>query len=162
MAEGVPGDGRHGAPSRARPRVDSVERTLAQVGDAWSFLILREAFFGVRRFDSFLKNLGAAPTVVTDRLRKLVQFEVLERTQYQDRPARFEYRLTPKGMDLYPAIVLLMRWGDRWLDDGNGAPLTLIHRPCGAGCRPVLVCDGCGGPVRASDMDWRCEPTDGS
>src|SRR5262249_17733723 len=132
-----------------RPAVDSVERVVSQAGDAWTFLILREAFFGVRRFDGFRQNLDAAPNVLADRLKKLVANGLLARTQYQVRPTRFEYRLTEKGLDLYPAIVLMMRWGDRWLDEGRGAPLLLTHGPCGRVTRPVLVCDVCGASITA-------------
>ena len=141
-----------------RPRVDSVERALEQVGDAWTFLILREAFFGARRFNAFQKTLGAAPTIVTDRLKKLVTYGILERRPYLERPLRFEYRLTEKGMELYPAIVLMMRWGDRWLDGGAGPPLELVHKTCGSRCRPKVVCDGCGTEIAARDMEWRSGP----
>lgn len=141
-----------------RPAVDSVERALGQVGDAWTFLILRESYFGVRRFDGFQRRLAAAPTVLTDRLKKLVANGLLARVAYQDRPPRFEYRLTEKGRDLYPAIVLLMRWGDRWLGDDAGAPIELIHRLCGEVTRPVLECDRCGRAIEARDMDWRPGP----
>lgn len=142
----------------ARPRIDSVERTLGQVGDAWSFLILREAFFGVHRFDAILKNLGASPNILTSRLKKLVAHGLLTRNLYRDKPPRFEYRLTEKGEDLYPAIVLLMRWGDRWLDEGKGAPLELIHKPCQSPTRPVLTCDVCKAPVAARDIAWQLGP----
>ena len=142
----------HGA---TRPRVDSVERALSQVGDAWTFLILREAFFGVRRFDGFQEILPVAPNILTDRLRKLVANGILDRRRYQERPPRFEYRLTDKGRDLYPAIVLIMRWGDRWLDAGKGAPLLLVHQTCGKVSRPVLVCDRCRDPIEAREMRWR-------
>jgi DNA-binding HxlR family transcriptional regulator len=141
-----------------RPRVDSVERFLSHAGDAWTFLVLREAFFGVRRFDEFQRNLEAAPNVLADRLKKLVAHGVLERTRYQERPTRFEYRLTKKGLDIYPAIVLMMLWGDRWLDEGKGAPLRLVHQGCGKTSHPVLVCDVCGEPVAARTMRWRPGP----
>lgn len=144
--------------ARQRPPVDSIERVLAQTGDAWTFLILREAFFGVRRFDGFQASLGAAPNILTDRLKKLVANGLLEKRLYQERPPRFEYRLTDKGVGLYPAIVLIMRWGDRWLDEGKGAPLLLVHRGCGKVSRPVLVCDRCAEPITARDMDWRPGP----
>lgn len=140
---------------RVRPPHDSVERALGEVGDAWIFRILREAFFGVRRFDRFQKGIGAAPNIVADRLKKLVSFGILERRQYCDRPARFEYVLTDKGRDLYPAIVLLMQWGDRWLGDCDGAPLELLHKGCGQVSQPRLICDVCGQPVNAREMDWR-------
>ncbi len=142
----------------ARPRVDSVERTLSQVGDAWTFLILREAFFGVRRFDGFQQALSAAPNILTDRLKKLVANRILEKRRYQQRPPRFEYRLTEKGRDIYPGIVLMMRWGDRWLDEGKGEPLLLVHEPCGKVSRPVLVCDRCHEPVEVRAMKWKAGP----
>lgn len=141
-----------------RPPADSLERVLAQVGDSWTFLILREAFFGVRRFDGFQARLAAAPTVLADRLKKLVANGLLEKRPYQQRPPRFDYCLTEKGLDLYPAVVLLLRWGDRWLDQGRGAPLLLVHRPCGAVTRPRLVCDVCDAPIAARDMAWRPGP----
>lgn len=143
---------------RRRPMVDSVERVLAQAGDAWTFLIVREAFFGVRRFDALLRNLSIPPTTLTDRLKKLLHNGILERRQYQQRPPRFEYRLTAKGLDLYPYIVAMMQWGDRWLDEGKGPPLLLIHKPCGKHSQPVLRCDKCNKPIRARDMTWDLGP----
>lgn len=141
-----------------RPKPCSVERALSQAGDAWTFLILREAFFGARRFDQFQAQLAAAPNILTDRLKKLVVNDLLEKRRYQERPPRFEYRLTEKGIDLYPAIVLQMRWGDRWLDQGRGAPLLLVHKKCGKVSRPVLICDCCGKPIAAHDMGWKPGP----
>lgn len=140
---------------RERPPHDSVERALDQVGDRWTFLVLREAFFGVRRFDEFLGNTGISPAVLTDRLKKLVEHDVLAKQPYGSHPNRFEYRLTEKGLDLYPMIVLLMRWGDRWLDDGDGPPITLHHRTCGNDLRPTLPCEHCGEELRARDVGWR-------
>jgi DNA-binding HxlR family transcriptional regulator len=141
--------------TRERPKVDSVERMLAQAGDTWTFLVLREAYFGVRRFDQFQRNLATAPNILTDRLRKLVTNGLLERIPYSERPPRFEYRLTEKGLDLFPLIVLMMRWGDRWLDDGQGAPLLLVHKTCGKVSHPRVICDCCGEPITARDMEWR-------
>jgi DNA-binding HxlR family transcriptional regulator len=140
---------------RHRPLADSVERTLAQIGDSWSFLILREAFFGERRFQALQQRLNAAPSVLTDRLRKLVAHGILEKRAYSERPPRYEYHLTEKGLDVYPAIVLLMRWGDRWLADDNGPPLDLVHQVCGKHTLPVLVCNACGEPIKAREMTWR-------
>ncbi len=140
--------------SSQRPAVDSVERALDQVGDRWTFLILREAFFGERRFDAFRANIGAAPNILTDRLKKLVAYGIFDKVQYGSHSNRFEYRLTEKGLDLYPHIVFLMRWGDRWLSDENGPPLTLIHRQCRSPLKPELKCDTCGEPVSARDVDW--------
>lgn len=138
-----------------RPDDDSVERALAEMGDRWSFLILREAFFGERRFDAFQRRLNAAPTVLTDRLKKLTSYGILERRAYSERPPRFEYYLTPKGLDLYPAIVLIMRWGDTWLSDKAGPPIELVHTVCGKHTKPVLVCDKCAEPITARTVRWR-------
>jgi DNA-binding HxlR family transcriptional regulator len=146
------------AGERQRPTVDSVERVLAQAGDAWTFLIVREAFFGVKRFDALLRNLSIPPTTLTNRLKKLLDNGIFDRRQYQERPPRFEYHLTEKGLDLYPYTVAMMQWGDRWLDEGKGPPLLLVHKPCGKLSRPVLRCDKCDKPVRARDMTWRLGP----
>ncbi len=140
---------------RPRPQEDSVERALDQVGDRWTFLILRDAFFGVRRFDGFQESTGASPNILSGRLRKLVEFGILEKRAYQERPRRFEYRQTEKGRDLYPAVVLIMQWGDRWAGQGAKPPLQLIHNSCGKVSRPELVCDQCALPVDARTMDWK-------
>lgn len=141
-----------------RPLIDSVERAVSQVGDGWTFLVLREAFFGVRRFDEFQKNLKAAPNILTSRLKKLVSCGLLDRVQYLERPPRFEYRLTEKGRDLYPATVLLMQWGDKWLDGGQGAPLDLVHTRCGHTTNPVLKCNHCDEPIALKEIVWRPGP----
>lgn len=144
--------------TKHRPVKDSVERALSQVGDSWTFLILREAFFGVRRFDAIQRQLEVAPSILTNRLRKLVENGLLDRIPYQERPTRFEYRLTEKGRDLYPTITALMSWGDRWLSEGS-PPLTLIHLLCGHETHPKVVCDACSQPLTAGDMDWQPSKT---
>ena len=91
----------------------SIARSLEVLGDRWTILIMRDAFMRVRRFEDFQRNLGVARNVLTDRLGRLVEEGILERVPYQDRPARFEYRLTEKGIDLWPVMIALLRWGDR-------------------------------------------------
>src|SRR4051794_24989344 len=120
----------------------SVAGTLAVVGEKWSLLVLREAFLGVRRFADFQRILGAPKAVLTDRLATLVEQEVLDRVPYQaeGERQRHEYRLTSKGRDLYPTLVALMAWGDRYLSDDGIVPLELRHRDCGAPVRLELVC----------------------
>jgi DNA-binding HxlR family transcriptional regulator len=137
----------------------SVARTVEVVGERWTMLILREAFLGVRRFDAMRRDLGIARTILSDRLGKLVEHGILERRRYQERPERFEYRLTARGRDLYPIVVTLMRWGDEHLAPGGEAPVELVHVPCGHRTRPVLVCDACGRPISARDV--RPEPGPG-
>jgi len=120
----------------------SVAGTLSVVGEKWSLLVLREAFFGVRRFADFQRVLGAPRAVLTDRLATLVEEGILRRVPYQadGERQRHEYRLTPKGIDLYPTLVALMQWGDRYLSDGD-VPVELEHKDCGASVRLALVCD---------------------
>jgi len=135
-----------------------VQATLNQVGDRWTFLVLREAFFGVRRFTDFQRNLGVARNLLSDRLGQLVANGIMVRQPYQERPVRYEYRLTDKGRDLYGITVALMRWGDRWLADTP--PLRLTHRADGGEVEQELrcvVCDEVLGP-----RDVHHEPTTGA
>jgi len=132
------------------PRVCSVARTLEVIGEKWSLLALREVFFGVRRFDAIQRNTGSPRDILSVRLRKLVAEGLLERRQYQERPARFEYHLTPAGRDLQPVLLTLMQWGDRHLAQG-APPATFRHR-CGADLEPVVTCRDCGEPVRYREV----------
>jgi DNA-binding HxlR family transcriptional regulator len=132
----------------------SVARTLSVVGDRWTLMILRDAFLGARRFEQF-RALGLTKHRLSDRLRRLVHAGVLDRVPYQDRPRRFEYRLTEKGRDLYPVIVSLVRWGDRWMAGDDGPPVELVHRDCGHVVMPELACPHCARPVAARDMHVR-------
>jgi DNA-binding HxlR family transcriptional regulator len=122
-------------------------------------VIVREAFAGARRFDDFRKRLGIARNVLSARLRALVEHGVLERHAYQDSPRRYEYRLTPMGEDLYPVLVSLLRWGDRWLAGDEGPPMTLSHRPCGHAAEPGLVCGHCGDTLRPQDVRAKLNAT---
>src|SRR5699024_576506 len=93
----------------------SLARTLAVVGDRWTLLILRDCFLGVRRFEHFQSRLGVTRHVLADRLQKLVEYGVLRKQPYQERPLREEYRLTEMGLELHPVIIHLVQWGDRHL-----------------------------------------------
>lgn len=131
----------------------SVARALDVLGDTWSILVLRELFLGVHRFDPLQAHLGIARNVLAARLRRLVDAGVLIKRQYQERPPRFEYRLTPKGLDLYPVLVGLMQWGDRYAAASvDGGPVRLQHRACGHVTRLVPACAECGAPVSPRDM----------
>lgn len=130
----------------------SVARTLEVIGEWWTLLILRDAFLGIRRFDDFQRRLGIARNILTDRLQTLVEHGILERQRYQERPERFEYHLTDKGLDLHPVIVSLLRWGDRWTAGEEGPPLVLEHRSCGHEVMPIMVCPHCREEVNAGTM----------
>lgn len=121
----------------------SVARTLEVVGERWSLLILRDALYGVRRFDDFQQGLGIARNILTDRLSKLVGHGVLEKRQYEEKPPRYEYRLTDKGRELVPVLLAMMRWGDKWEAGPDGPPVTIVHKDCGHDSNPVLVCGHC-------------------
>ena len=130
----------------------SVAGALEIVGEWWTFLVLRDAFLGVRRFEDFQRRLGIARNVLTARLQTLVSHGILERRRYQERPERFEYRLTDKGRDLYPVVAALMAWGDRWLPSPEGPPVRLVHRACGHEVHPELACPDCGAPAGVRDV----------
>ncbi len=115
-------------------------------------LVVREAFNGVRRFDDFQARLGIARNVLATRLQGLVDHGILERRLYQERPERHEYRLTEKGRDLYPVLISMLRWGDRWEADSDGPPVRLVHLPCGHEPDPALVCTSCGEKLTAREV----------
>src|SRR5262245_36659332 len=135
----------------------SVARSLSVVGDRWTLLMLRDAFLGARRFEQF-GAVGLTRHRLADRLKRLVAAGVLDRVRYQERPPRFEYRLTEKGRDLWPVVVSLTRWGDRWMTDEDGPPIELVHRGCGRRIMPTLTCPECGEPVAAREMTARPGP----
>jgi DNA-binding HxlR family transcriptional regulator len=123
--------------------VCSVARTLDIVGEKWALLAIREVFLGNRRFDEMVRCTGAPRDTLAARLRTLVNAQILERRQYSEHPARFEYFLTEAGKDLYPVILTLRQWGDRHLAGEAGPPTTFEHR-CGATLHAQLVCQACG------------------
>ena len=142
-----------------RPRRDAVALAVDVLSDRWTFLILREAFFGVRRYGQMQRNLGIARNVLADRLRRLVEDGMFERVRYRTDPDWYEYRLTERALDLYPAIVALMRWADKHMAAEDDADvLELIHRPCGEPAHPYLACSHCHGPVTAREIEARIRP----
>jgi DNA-binding HxlR family transcriptional regulator len=146
-----------------RIRPSSIARALKVIGDRWSFMIIREGFFGVCRFDELQMKLGIAPNILTDRLNRLVAEGLFDRKRYQSLPERFEYRFTEKGQDLYGPLIAMMGWGDRWLSAGE-PPLILTHRDCGADFQPAVICSCCQGALNSADMSYKLNynfPSDG-
>lgn len=133
----------------------SLARALAVVGDRWTLLVLREAFLKVRRFEDFQTRLSIARRVLTERLAGLVADGVLEKVAYQQRPLRHEYRLTEKGLALYPVILSLVHWGDAHLGDADGPPVIHRHKACGHDFSSVLTCSECGEALDARDVEAR-------
>ena len=136
----------------------SVARSLAVLGDRWTLLIIRSVFLRVRRYADLQAATGCPKHVLSTRLKRLVDDGVLEKVRYQDAPPRFEYRLTAKGLDLYPVIQMLVAWGDRWLDGGRGAPLLYRHKACGQLFTPQVCCSACGVPITARDVQVEAGP----
>jgi len=130
-------------------QVCSIARALEVVGERWTILILRDVFLGLRRFDELQADLGIARNVLQTRLERLVERGVLEKHPYQQRPLRHEYRLTDKGVDLWPTIVALMQWGDRYATPPKGAPVTITHKECGGELDAHRICTRCGKAVDA-------------
>jgi DNA-binding HxlR family transcriptional regulator len=143
-------------PDRLRYRASncSIARTLGVVGEKWTLLVLREAFYGVRRFDDFHAALGCARNLLSARLKTLVANGILAKQPYRDDRGRRrdEYRLTDKGRDLFPAVVALMQWGDRWATDEAGPAVELSHRECGERVFVQLRCDQGHAPLTAGDI----------
>lgn len=129
----------------------SVARTLDAIGDKWSLLIIRDAFYGLRRFDDLRKDLGVARNILADRLGKLVDKGVLVRRQYEERPPRYEYLLTERGRDLVGVVLAMMRWGDTWTGAGD-PPVTITHTTCGHVTEPVVACSHCREELRLGEL----------
>ncbi|AUH39635.1 winged helix-turn-helix transcriptional regulator [Streptomyces sp. CMB-StM0423] len=130
----------------------SIARTLDVIGEPWSPLILRDVWAGVHRFDHIQADLGISRKVLTERLNHLVEQGVLERQPYDARP-RYEYHLTGKGADLVEMLMVMARWGDRWLAGEAGPPVLYRHHACGQIGHVDPRCSHCGRPMHADDVD---------
>ena len=129
----------------------SVAQTLEVVGEWWTMLIVRDAFFGVTRFDQFQQRLDIARNILNQRLTRLVDEGVLDKVAYSDHPPRYDYRLTAKGRDLWPIMTAMRQWGDKYAAL-EGRPIKLVHKKCGNVPQAVMTCSACGEPVSASDV----------
>lgn len=154
MAAETPWRSRRTADDFMRGRPSSVSRALEVIGDRWSFLIIREAFYGHNRFDQLQSELSIATNILTDRLARLVERGVFRKRKYQSAPERFEYILTPMGADLHGPLMMMMAWGDRWRAQGR-PPMLLRHTVCGENFTPSVVCNRCGKPIDAFSMKYR-------
>jgi DNA-binding HxlR family transcriptional regulator len=130
----------------------SVAAALEVVGERWTLLVVREAMLGVHRFDEIQADLGIARNVLQARLVRLQEQGILERRLYQERPERYEYHLTDKGLDLWPAVVALMHWGDTHGAASAGPPVRLEHRGCGGGVDAHRLCTVCGEKLGPRDV----------
>lgn len=134
-----------------QPRTCSVARTLEIVGEKWALLVIREVFLGNRRFDEMVRRTGAPRDTLAARLKTLVDAGILQKHSVSEHPPRYEYRLTAAGVDLYPVIVSLMQWGDRYLTNGDAPPMVLTHH-CGHALGSLTVCSSCGEALNSRDV----------
>jgi len=136
----------------------SIARTVDLIGDGWTPLVLREAFYGTTRFDEFERVLGIGRNVLSQRLGRLVDEGLLERKAYQQNPVRYDYVLTVKGRELFPVVAAMMAWGDRWLAPSEGPPVLLRHEACGHDAHAEVVCSECHEPLALDDVVPRLGP----
>lgn len=130
----------------------SLARGLEMIGDWWSPLIIRDLFLGVVRFDELVEDLGISRNLLARRLDWLVANGIIERRAYQQRPLRYEYRLTEAGRDLVPAILALTAWGNRWARPKEGTPIVFVHERCGHQFEPQVKCSACGSAINADEV----------
>lgn len=130
----------------------SIANALDLIGEWWTILILREAFFGTRRFEDFQLHLGIARNILTARLRKLCDSGVLERVPVKAGAKRQEYQLTKMGRDLQPTLIALTQWGDRWLHTSDGAPVKFIERASGEEIADIAVLSKDGRELKAREL----------
>ena len=122
----------------------AIAGALEVVGERWTLLILRDILRGNRRFDQLQEGLGLARNVLSNRLARLTEEGILERRPSQERPQRFEYFLTEKGLDLWPVLVALLGWGDKHVYGSEGGPVTMVHKECGGRINDRRICESCG------------------
>jgi DNA-binding HxlR family transcriptional regulator len=136
----------------------SIAGALEVVGERWSLLIVRDILLGLRRFDELQSHLGIARNILQTRLTRLQEHGVIERVRYQEHPPRHEYLLTDKGLDLWPTVVALMKWGDRYAPPDGGPAVLIEHRGCGGAVDEHRICERCGARLNARDALGRPGP----
>lgn len=131
----------------------TVAATLAIVGERWTLRILRAAFYGLKRYADLLEATGCARNILSSRLKRMVDAGLLEQHAYQEpgQRERAEYRLTPRALELFPVLVALKQWGDRWLTRDGQPPVRLLHRECDADVLAELRCTAGHGPLNVRD-----------
>jgi DNA-binding HxlR family transcriptional regulator len=123
------------------------------VGDRWTALLLAALFFGLHRYDDINSVLGIATNILADRLRLLLSAGVIKQHLYQDKPPRYEYRLTEKGFDLFPFSLALHEWGSRWMPSPHGPSIKMTHKSCDHRLKTRLVCGSCGEAIDPHDVE---------
>lgn len=130
-----------------------IARAVGTVGDPWTLMIVRELFLGSRKFDELQAQLRASPAVITQRLKDLLDEDIVSKRLYQESPARYEYHLTRKGLDLWPLMMAFKHWGDRWGGWKGKKPAELHHLDCGGSTGMKLICECCGEEVTPHNVE---------
>ncbi len=136
-----------------------VDSVIELFGDRWATLIVRSCFMNIHRFGDIQQDSLIATNILADRLDRLLNQGIISAKPYSESPTRYEYHLTEKGRDLYPVILALLEWGDRWFADKRGPPLLLKHQLCGRDLKLDVVCDKCGQTIKLEDSIFRIAPT---
>lgn len=136
----------------------SIARSLGILGESWTPLVLRDLLLGFTQFDEIRQDLGISTNILTDRLRRLVEHEVVERKPYGNHSNRYEYKLTPKGEDAIPIILAMVAWGDRWETGKTGPPTVIVHEDCGHPTKTVMHCSECGDELHLEALSYRRGP----
>ena len=139
-----------------------IARTTDLIGDWWTPVVMREAFYGCRRFEQFQERLGVSRATLTERLNRMVEEGMLDRVPYQTNPVRHEYRLTEKGRDFYSVLAAMFRWGDKWLFGDEGASIELIDRTTGEAVVPEVIDRTTGEPIDVRRIGLRSRRARGS
>ena len=135
----------------------SLARSLDMIGEWWTLLIIRDLFYGTDTFDSLCKDLGISRNILTDRLKKLVDRSIIEKYSKAKDSQRQAYRLTAKGKDLFPVIMALVAWGDKW-ESPAGAPIVFQHGPDRHPATAKVICEKCGIELKPKDITPRIGP----
>ncbi|MEQ8935925.1 MAG: winged helix-turn-helix transcriptional regulator, partial [Amphiplicatus sp.] len=131
-----------------------LEDSAQLMGDRWAGLILRSIFTGLRRFEEIRKDTAIATNILSERLAWLIETDVITQHQYSDVPMRYEYRLSEKGLDYYPALLMLLQWGDKYYVSPEGPPLLLTHKACGNELNAIVACSHCSKPLAAEEVEF--------
>ncbi|MFT5573720.1 MAG: DNA-binding HxlR family transcriptional regulator [Cryomorphaceae bacterium] len=127
----------------------SIARSMSVFGDRWTLLVIRQIFMRIRRFSEIQSSLGIPKHRLSDRLSRLVEDGVVYKDAYDKAGKRFDYKLTEKGLALYPVVVAIAQWGDAWLADDDGNPLEYVHKTCGHSAHPKVCCTVCNESITA-------------
>jgi DNA-binding HxlR family transcriptional regulator len=130
----------------------TISRPAALLGERWTLLLLRQIFLGTRRFEDFQSAMDISRSVLTERLATLVDEGILRRVAYKDARTRYEYRLTEKGLELWPVLMALRAWGNRWMAPEEGPSFDIHHRDCGGELEVKVDCADCGTGLGARDV----------